>query len=396
MPTVTHIIDQNLPVYATGDQTISGIKTFEGLVGFYKNGSLSFAGYGDYATQVNGNLSGIILTTFQSPTDITIRSDFIGGNSDAVISVRNYSLISEFFGNSINNEDGESGDQIIIYSTGSTYSIPNSKGPYLRLGKHNIISEKSGSKLGIGTLFPQEKVHVSGGNLRVDGGASFSNRPTVNGTGVLLSGEAAQVDLSSTVRTTGNQTISGTKTFVVNTLLYSGVNVNFNSNTNVKFSGNTDFAKLPTVNDTGILLVGQNSVIFNCSTSFIAYSANTTGYFSNFNAGSTNGVSASERQMPILDNFIAKKYVYSIQPESVGTPWSDIKCTGYFINTTQQKTGVILTGIPALGTVTANKVYNYTGTLNIPINAGDNVVCALNSVDAIQSIRSIVQIYLYN
>jgi hypothetical protein len=28
MPTVTHIIDRNLPVYATGDQTISGIKTF--------------------------------------------------------------------------------------------------------------------------------------------------------------------------------------------------------------------------------------------------------------------------------------------------------------------------------------------------------------------------------
>ena len=28
MPTVTHIIDQNLPVYATGDQTISGVKNF--------------------------------------------------------------------------------------------------------------------------------------------------------------------------------------------------------------------------------------------------------------------------------------------------------------------------------------------------------------------------------
>ena len=44
---------------------------------------------------------------------------------------------------------------------------------------------------------------------------SFScvERPFVNGTGVLLSGEAAQADLSSTVRTTGDQTISGVKTF---------------------------------------------------------------------------------------------------------------------------------------------------------------------------------------
>jgi len=46
---------------------------------------------------------------------------------------------------------------------------------------------------------------------RVSG--EFNNRPTVNGTGILLSGEAAQVDLSSTVRTTGNQTISGVKNF---------------------------------------------------------------------------------------------------------------------------------------------------------------------------------------
>lgn len=28
MPTVTHIIDSNLPIYATGNQTISGLKTF--------------------------------------------------------------------------------------------------------------------------------------------------------------------------------------------------------------------------------------------------------------------------------------------------------------------------------------------------------------------------------
>ncbi len=41
----------------------------------------------------------------------------------------------------------------------------------------------------------------------------FSNRPTVNGTGVLLSGEAAGLP-TTIVYTTGNQTISGTKNFV--------------------------------------------------------------------------------------------------------------------------------------------------------------------------------------
>jgi hypothetical protein len=233
------------------------------------------------------------------------------------------------------------------------------------------------------------------GTQTISGVKNFASRPTVNDTGVLLQGESVGGSVQNAVYTTGDQIISGIKTFLTNSVLYSGINVNFDSSSNVKFSGNTDFTKLPTVNNTGVLLVGQNSVIFNCSTSFITYSANTTGYFSNFNAGSTNGVSASERQMPVLDNFTAKKYVYSIQPET-GTTWADIRCSGYFINTTQQKTGVILTGIPALGTVTANKVYNYTGTINIPINAGDNIVCALYSIDAIPPIRSIVQIYLYN
>ena len=63
------------------------------------------------------------------------------------------------------------------------------------------------------------------GNQTVSGTKTFASRLTVNGTGVLLSGEAAQIDLSSTVRTTGDQTISGVKTFNtgLNTRYISGV-----------------------------------------------------------------------------------------------------------------------------------------------------------------------------
>jgi hypothetical protein len=56
-----------------------------------------------------------------------------------------------------------------------------------------------------------------------------NQRLLVNGTGVLLSGDIAQADLSSTVRTTGNQTVSGVKAFV----------------------------SRPTVNGTGVLLSGE-------------------------------------------------------------------------------------------------------------------------------------------
>jgi hypothetical protein len=49
--------------------------------------------------------------------------------------------------------------------------------------------------------------------LDVSGSVKFNQRPTVNGTGVLLSGELAQVDLSKVVAITGDQLISGSKTF---------------------------------------------------------------------------------------------------------------------------------------------------------------------------------------
>lgn len=46
------------------------------------------------------------------------------------------------------------------------------------------------------------------------------------------------------VFTSNDQTISGTKTFISNSILYSGVNVNFDSNTNVKFSGQVSLDKI--------------------------------------------------------------------------------------------------------------------------------------------------------
>jgi uncharacterized protein (DUF779 family) len=58
---------------------------------------------------------------------------------------------------------------------------------------------------------------ISGSGLKVSGAASFSQRPFVNGTGVLLSGEAAPLP-NTIVYTTGDQVINGIKQF------YSDVN----------------------------------------------------------------------------------------------------------------------------------------------------------------------------
>lgn len=53
------------------------------------------------------------------------------------------------------------------------------------------------------------------GNQNISGDKNFYLRPTVNGTGILLSGEATKLP-DTIVYTTGNQNISGNKTFVNN------------------------------------------------------------------------------------------------------------------------------------------------------------------------------------
>ena len=171
-------------VYSTGDQTISGNKSFVNRIYLNNENNESIGG-----TFLEGNISGISLITFQQPTDITIKSEYVGGEIKDIFSIHNNYYTDAIFGTSINT--ATFGDQIVIYQTGSTYGVPYSKGPYLRLGENNIISEKSTSKLGIGTTFPTEKVHISGGNLKVEGNAIANNL----------------------VYNTGNQTISGVKTF---------------------------------------------------------------------------------------------------------------------------------------------------------------------------------------
>jgi len=83
------------------------------------------------------------------------------------------------------------------------------------------------------------------GNQTISGIKTFASRPTVNGTGILLSGEAAVLP-NTIVYITGNQTISGVKTFR-NTLSVSSIsgisgstliNINAIDNAEEIFGGN--------------------------------------------------------------------------------------------------------------------------------------------------------------
>jgi hypothetical protein len=92
----------------------------------------------------------------------------------------------------------------------------------------------------------------------ISGGATFNTRPTVNGTGVLLSGEAAKLP-DTLVYTTGGQTISGSLSFESDNYFFDGANVYFVNNTGI-VSGEWRFTNRPTVNGTGIILSGEGIV----------------------------------------------------------------------------------------------------------------------------------------
>jgi hypothetical protein len=131
MPTVTHIIDQNLPVYATGNQTISGEKIFKNRIGI-----------------------GETLYDF----------GFSNSESPATLQLVDY-------GNSELRLGGVTSDH---KKTISFYDDS--------LVNFQIVNDA-------GTDF--ENLHISGKENRK---VNFNNRPTVNGTGVLLQGEAATPD----------------------------------------------------------------------------------------------------------------------------------------------------------------------------------------------------------
>ena len=156
MATVIHIIDQNLPIYATGDQNISGVKNF------YSRPT------------VNG--TGVLLSGEASSATLPTTIVYTTGNQ-TISGVKTFA-----------SRPTVNGTGVLLIGEASSVTLPN------------IIVYTTGSQI-------------------ISGNKTFASRPTVNGTGVLLSGEAANVTLPATiVYTTGNQTISGIKTFAENTV----------------------------------------------------------------------------------------------------------------------------------------------------------------------------------
>jgi len=269
MATVTHIIDKQYPVYATGNQVISGFKTFTSRptlngAGFllsgeaavlpstivYTTGDQIISGAKTFNNNiVVSTISGISGATQYSLSlkalDNTFRpSPFLrggggialvggsgfdfggsvnlqGGSSDQGLYNGNVNIDSQQISiNSLNNKYSS----ISIYKTGSTSPSPN---VYIT---QDYIDVSNNLRVSGVSVTPEIYVNRVD-NQSISGLKAFTTRPTVNGSGVLLIGEAPSLTLPGTiVYTTGNQSISGIKIFE------DYLNINTSNVTNFRLS----------------------------------------------------------------------------------------------------------------------------------------------------------------
>ena len=160
----------------------------------------------------------------------------------------------------------------------------------------------SGVRVGVNTESPA-------GALDVNGSVYFNTRPEVNGSGVLLSGDIINADLSQVVYTTGDQTISGNKTFendltvgtgVVSTLYISGTRVGINTESPagaLDVNGSAYFNTRPQVNGSVVLLSGDinlNNYYPSSNPSGFITGVDTSNFYTNDNpSGFITGVDLS-------------------------------------------------------------------------------------------------------
>jgi hypothetical protein len=332
-------------VYKTGDQTISGNKTFQNSKVNISGSSLNFGNFIQLGAPVtvtqSNNTTTQIIDSIDTNVQITRGSHLAIYNPDQEGSWNGSTpTYTEW------NADGWS--NLTNFSSRTYYNLYDVPQFYYQIGsyivgKELIMHDTFNNKYykfyftnwmaGASTSwnnnndtippityagFQYTRTRIISANiaeingLNVGGNLDLKNRLFINGTGVLLSGEAGQVPIT-VVQTTGNQIISGNKIFIsgvtfsgqsvniidanlnllgVGDMTFSGTNINFInspvyiSGTNLRVDGNIlannlvyntgdqnisgikNFYNRPTINGTGVLLSGEaaslpQSIVYN-------------------------------------------------------------------------------------------------------------------------------------
>jgi hypothetical protein len=164
---------------------------------------------------------------------------------------------------------------------------------------------------------------------------------------------------------------------------------------NIKASG-ASFTNRPTVNNTGVLLSGQNSFIINLFNTSDTQAAG-HNYFGNIAAAFNATAGGVNRRFPVLEPCVVRKASWTQYNQTIGNP--SLNSTGYFINTTTNITGIISTGI---NTQNTNTPTHYIAEFSPPItiSTGDFIVCSLFGPTYATAfpalVRNSVNLYCYN
>lgn len=195
MATVTHITDQNNPIFATGNQIISGTKRFVEDV-YIKN--LYVTGTETIVNTTNFNVQSPYLLLNLTGGAVDGGIFFVTGSG--LTGINEYGPIIGFdhsdkfkFGTARRSDDLSTLNDIAAvqditnysgFVNSNFYGTNNPSGFITGIDTSNFYTKNNPS----GFITSQNVVFTTG-DQTISGSKNFSNRPTVNGTGVLLSGD---------------------------------------------------------------------------------------------------------------------------------------------------------------------------------------------------------------
>jgi hypothetical protein len=174
------------------------------------------------------------------------------------------------------------------------------------------------------------------GNQTISGVKTFASRPTVNGTGVLLSGEAASLP-NTVVYTTGSQNISGIKTFRNDIYFSSGIYHSNNKfildNQNILLSGNDRTGTIGTSVLISAGLATQPGTIDLKGNIALNYGIRSGTLVSIYNTGSTYPFIRTSRNNKII---IGADLPFGLDPQEMVYVKGDVFASNLVYNTGDQ------------------------------------------------------------
>jgi hypothetical protein len=237
----------------------------------------------------------------------------------------------------------------------------------------NILLPNKNGTLALTSELTQNPVYTTG-DQTISGSKTFVNNLIVSGTGIFNALDFNNIDNLSlsgvdVTITNGKVTLTNPIDFNnIDTLNLSGIDVSITN-------GNVSLTNRPTVNGTGVLLSGQG-IFKSTFTHADTNMNNDTYYFANLYAlnASVNKTQRVNHIMQKCKAVFASWNTYTILAREQDSTIN--KCTGYFINNTTTTTGTISTQIRHTSNGT---LATFTGAINPPIdiNFGDQVQLAL-------------------